>query len=217
MERGSWVTGTSTRTAPAYDPDAEGAGNGKEIGTESEGRPAHLGIEIRSLSNMINRYLGVTMPEDARNATGGNARIIMFLAKNQTRNIFQYDIEERFSITRSTASRVLSLMEKKGLIERHAVERDARLRKIVLTKAALDIADSLRANAMRMEDMLFEGFQQEDRDNLSRYFARMRSNLLSTGLVGSNCPGAPNQEGRDTQGTTGDSGESEDEKKGTNR
>ena len=57
-------------------------------------------IEIRSLHNMINRYLAVTMPQEARIATGGNTHIIVYLERHRARDIFQYDIEQRFSIHR---------------------------------------------------------------------------------------------------------------------
>lgn len=180
-------------THPTVHSLAQSATSGQSESCDNEvSRPINLGMEIRSLNNLISRYLGATMPENARAATGGNARIIMFLAKNEHRDIFQYDIEERCSITPSTASRVLSLMEKKGLIERQAVERDARLRRIVLTDAAQEIVDALRRNAEKMKDTLFAQFTEEDLAQLSSYFAMMRSNLTSTGLVGNNCVNAKN-------------------------
>lgn len=63
----------------------------------------------------------------------------------------------KFSITRSTASRVLSLMEKKGLITRESVERDARVRKIVLTAQGEQIARDLRSDAALLENTLMQG------------------------------------------------------------
>jgi DNA-binding MarR family transcriptional regulator len=101
------------------------------------------GLEIRTLRNMTNRYLAATLPQEAETATGGNTAILIFLNKHRDDEIFQYDIEKRFGIARSTASRVLGLMEKKGLIERRAVERDARLRRIVLTEKAIPITQAL--------------------------------------------------------------------------
>lgn len=145
-------------------------------------------VEICSLRNMIDRYLTVTMPQDARIATGGNARIIGFLDHNRDRDIFQYDIEQRFSITRSTASRVLGLMERKGLIERRSVERDARLRKIVLTDKADAIADALRVNAAHMEAVLLEGLDGSQVEQLLEYLTVMKSNLRRTGLAGCEWP-----------------------------
>lgn len=140
-------------------------------------------IEIRSLHNMINRYLAATMPEEARIATGGNTHIIVYLERHEGQDIFQYDIEQRFSITRSTASRVLSLMEKKGLIERRSVDYDARLRKIVLTDKARAIATTLRDNASDMERVLLDGLDADDVGRLMGLLDRMKRNLAATGVL----------------------------------
>ena len=105
-----------------------------------------LSIEMRAVTKAVDRYLGESMPQTAREPTGGNAHIIMFLARNRGREIYQHTIEQKFCITRSTASRVLALMEKKGLIARESVEHDARCKRIVLTDKADAIVADLKAN-----------------------------------------------------------------------
>lgn len=148
-----------------------------------------LSMDIRSLSKSIHRYLGETMPENARIATGGNAHIIMFLARNPGREICQHDIERQFCITRSTASRVLALMEKKGLIERMSVDRDARLKKLVLTDKADAIVEDLRASAECMERRLLDGFDDAERRALRDYLDRMRANMdQARRELGVRCP-----------------------------
>ena len=136
-----------------------------------------LSFDLRALVKSLNRLLGETMPESARIATGGNARIIMFLARNRDRDIYQHTIEQKFCITRSTASRVLALMEKKGLIERVPVEHDARLKKIVLTDRADAIVSILVENGERIETRLVDGFTDEERAALAGYVERMRANI----------------------------------------
>lgn len=89
-------------------------------------------VAIRSLHNVVNRYLRVTRPEEAEDVSNGNVDIIVYLARHDNEEIFPQDIEQRFGVTRSTSSRVLGLMEQKGLIARESVKRDARLKKIVL-------------------------------------------------------------------------------------
>ena len=42
-----------------------------------------LSIEIRAVSKAVDRYLGESMPLSAKETTGGNAHIIMFLARNR--------------------------------------------------------------------------------------------------------------------------------------
>lgn len=142
------------------------------------------GLEIRTLRNMTNRYLTATRPAEADTATGGNTPILMFLIKHRDEEIFQYDIEKRFGIARSTASRVLGLMEKKGLIERKAVDRDARLRRIVLTDKAIPITEVLYRSATEMEKVMLRGFSEQDQHQLLSYFELMRENLIATGNLG---------------------------------
>jgi DNA-binding MarR family transcriptional regulator len=136
-----------------------------------------LSVEINGLSRTIRRYLATTMPDNARIATGGNAHIIMFLARNRDRDIVQHDVERRFCITPSTASRVLSLMERKGLVARESVPGDARRKKIVLTDTAEGIVADLYDNAIRMEESLFKGFSLNEREEFEAYLERLRSNI----------------------------------------
>lgn len=136
-----------------------------------------LSFELRALVKAINRHLSETMPESARIATGGNARIIMFLARNRDKDIYQHTIEHKFCITRSTASRVLALMEMKGLIVRESVAHDARLKKIVLTAKADSIVACLAANGERVERRLVDGFTDEEQAALMDYVLRMRANI----------------------------------------
>lgn len=53
--------------------------------------------------------------------------------------VFQKDIEAEFSINRATASKMLTLMEKKKLIKRTNCARDSRLKQIELEPYGLEL------------------------------------------------------------------------------
>ncbi|WP_235143664.1 MarR family winged helix-turn-helix transcriptional regulator [Bifidobacterium moukalabense] len=141
-------------------------------------------VAIRSLHNVINRYLAATHPEQVEGLSGGNIDIITFLARHSEREIFPQDVERRFGVTRSTSSRVLGLMEKKGLIARESVPRDARLKKIVLTEKSRDIAEALRESAIAMEGILLQGLSDDDIRRFMQVLDMMQSNLVETGRIG---------------------------------
>ena len=92
-------------------------------------------------------------------------------------DIYQKDIEEYFTITRSTASKVLSLMEQKGLIQRQAVAQDARLKKIILTDKAWEIREIMMADGEKLEETLLKGFREGEIETLRSYLKRIKDNI----------------------------------------
>jgi len=137
-----------------------------------------IGVELRSLNNLIRRYFEFSSHKDEiKSVTGNNGWIIGYLADNEGKDIFQKDIEDQFTITRSTASKVLSLMERKGLIRRQAVMQDARLKKIILTEKAWAVSEIMKEDAEKLERTLIEGFTQEEAETLISYIRRMKENI----------------------------------------
>ena len=134
-----------------------------------------VGRELRSLNNMIRRYFEFS----SHRKEIDNGWIISFVADRAGQDIYQKDIEDYFTITRSTASRVLSLMEQKGLIERQAVAQDARLKKIVLTPKALEIRGLMLEDAKKMEYTLIQGFTEDEIKTLLSYLERMKTNITN--------------------------------------
>ena len=75
--------------------------------------------ELKILNQMIKRRADAVVAElFDQEITDMQGRIIGFLYHNRTRPIYQKDVETAFSITRATTSKMLTLMEKNGLITR---------------------------------------------------------------------------------------------------
>lgn len=99
-----------------------------------------IGRLIGSLSNKIKREfknLPAINKLDKVSSTNGN--IIIYIYKHEG-PVYQKDIEERFGITRSTVSKVLTLMEQKNLIIREEEKNDQRKKKIILTDVAIELS-----------------------------------------------------------------------------
>ena len=106
-----------------------------------------------------------------------NIRIIRFLAEHPDCDVYQRDLEKEFGITRSTASRVLMLMEQKGLVERCSVEKDARLKKLMLTEKPRAISNVFNERGYQMDALLLKGFSEEEADLLFSFLNRMIENM----------------------------------------
>ncbi len=137
----------------------------------------HLGFEFRTLNNLIKRYFEQHKPEEFKNSTGVHGWAIRYFYENRDKDIFQRDFEARFSIRRSTATNILKLMEKNGLINRVAVSYDARLKKIVLTDKAIAIHKKATQNIEIFENILKSGLTQEEIDSFYKILDKIKANL----------------------------------------
>lgn len=140
-----------------------------------------IGMELRSLNNIIMRFMdNNTHKKYIDSITGTNGWIIGYIAHHGDKDVFQKDLEQEFTITRSTASKVINLMVQKGLIERHPVSHDARLKKLVLTPKALEFSKFMETDGKFMEQTLTKGFSEQEIDTLSGYIKRLKQNLIES-------------------------------------
>lgn len=123
-----------------------------------------IGYRIKTLSNMMKRNMERKFGPRQDRATLMQGWIIGFLSDREEKGVetFQKDIEEEFSINRSTTSEMLKLMTKRGMIERLPVEKDARLKKIVLTDESRAINEHIDRTLRKMYESLTEGLTEEE-------------------------------------------------------
>jgi len=138
----------------------------------------HIGFELRRVANLIRREIDNAMSgRKIEKLTGMQGRVIGFLCHNINKEIFQRDIEMEFSIRRSTATAMLQTMEKHGLIERVAVEYDARLKRILPTAIALKRHKIFEYEIDRVETSVLNGITDEEADVLLGILEKIRNNL----------------------------------------
>lgn len=93
-----------------------------------------------------------------------NLWVVDFLHDNRNRDIFPRDIEEEFFITRATVSKMLNLMEQKGLIARESVPGDARLKRIVLLPPGEDLCRQAQSIRSQIETRLTCSLTAEEQE-----------------------------------------------------
>ena len=123
-----------------------------------------IGLTLKILSNQIRRAMDLAMSERVSpDITAFHSRIIGFLDReSQSGDVFQKDIERNFDIRRSTATGMLKLMEKNGLIVRSPVPYDARLKKILLTQKALQLCSEARRQLDFIENRLVQSLSDRE-------------------------------------------------------
>lgn len=140
----------------------------------------HLGFEIRTLNNCVKRFVQSKKPPEFQESTGVHGWAIRYFYENRDKDVFQRDFEARFSIRRSTATNMLKLMEKNGLITRKSVSYDARLKKIVLTEKAIEIHKKATKNIEMIESILKKGITEEELTAFYNVVDKIKANLEVT-------------------------------------
>lgn len=141
-------------------------------------RKNDIGFLVRLLSNAIKRdvekeknNLGI------ESVKGINGWVIDYFYENRNKDIYQRDFEERFSIRRSTASRMLKTMEQKGFIERISVESDARLKKIVITEKATENHKRIMESIKKREKRLRKGITEQELETFFSVMKKLTANM----------------------------------------
>ncbi len=137
-----------------------------------------LGCDVRSISNLLYRNVENEKPIEYKDCiSGANSYILGYIIRNAENDIYQKNIEERFLITKSTTSKILTLMEKHELIQRISVDGDARLKKIVATPKGCLVHELVKNTIDNVEHKALDGFSEEEVDMLYSYFERIKENL----------------------------------------
>ena len=138
--------------------------------------------EIGKYVHMLSRQLKMKLDSVIAKygITGTQAGIIMFIYhKSKNRDIFAKDIEEEFEIKGASVAGILQLMEKKELITRLPVDKDARFKKLVLTEKALTLRKEMEFDFNEVEKNMKKGITKEDINIFLKLIKKMLNNISS--------------------------------------
>ncbi len=137
-----------------------------------------IGFQIHDLSKRMKHYMGeLQMKSGADYLTVSHGWIIGYLYRNRDKEIFQKDLEVKMHLAKSSITAILQAMEKNGFIQRVPVERDARLKKIVLTPEGEAFHKQSQINMLASEQKAMEGLTDEEVEDFLRILKHMRSNF----------------------------------------
>lgn len=147
----------------------------KKAGISVEAK--NIELEMIRLTNLLRRHAdNIIARRGGCQLSGTQSFIANFIYAHQMEGIdvYQKDVEREFCISRSTVSGILKMMEQNGTIRRLPVDRDARLKKLVLTEDTLETIRQIHQEIASM-DLRVEGcLTEEERRQMREYLSRMR-------------------------------------------
>ena len=140
--------------------------------------PQVIPAQIRRVDNLIFRKINQFARENnVDQATPMHGWIIEYLYRHRDAAVFQRDIEREFSITRSTVTNILQLMERKGYIQRQSVPQDARLKQLVLTEEGVRFHENTILSFHQTDDYVAGLLTEEENAELLRLLNKLRDAL----------------------------------------
>lgn len=124
--------------------------------------------QIGPMARKLNRYIKQNMNQMISDVTDNQvtsvqARILYYLEwmnDHEKVDVYQKDIESFLSVSKSTASEMISTLENNGFISRIKLENDGRLRKIILLEKGYEtnkkIGETIKNFEMNMQNKLSE-------------------------------------------------------------
>ena len=141
-----------------------------------EGTYNELSLELYALGNAMWRRLGEHMREaELADVTPMHATIIAYLEEHG--EVYQRDLENEFQVNRSTITKIVQVMERKGYIRREPVPQDGRLKQLVLTELGRGLYERLRWCGETTNREMMDALSPEEQQELLASLAKMRKNL----------------------------------------
>ena len=139
---------------------------------------ADIGLEIKNVNNLISRGVcNLKTMSLLKEVTGSNGYILRYLKREKDQQITQKMIEQTMGITRSTASTVLSRMERMDWIKREALVTDSRSRLVSITSKGLALCEQLEEELALFEKGLVKGFSEKELVEFVRLLNKIKENL----------------------------------------
>lgn len=133
----------------------------------------YIGHEVKRLSNLFRQMMG----GNENCATFMQGLFLAYLHRHSTEDCFQRDLEAEFRIRRSTATGILQVMERDGLLCRESFPCDARLKRLVITGSGEALYRQMEERLRRVEALAAADISEAELDSFFATLDKIKHNL----------------------------------------
>lgn len=145
---------------------------------EETDKKRRIGMEIRRLNCMFKQNMSAHVKAAGIDEiTLMHGWIIRYLYDNRDKEVFQKDLEKFFKVSRSTVTGVIQVLEKQGYLRRESVDRDARLKKVILTDKGIHTHEALESLVNYLNVRTLEGISDAELEVFFQVTKKLRDNL----------------------------------------
>ena len=145
-----------------------------------EDRPLYIGGLLRELTIAVHRNIGVELSEhELGDMKGPQSMALGYLIHASAQDeIYVKDLEKYMKIRKSTASELVSRLEKNGYVKTEKSQKDGRLKRLIVTEEGHAAYDRILQFLQEIDDRLVEGLSKEEVDTFVNLLNRLIQNML---------------------------------------
>lgn len=137
-----------------------------------------IAFKLRMINNQIKSVIHKSFPRcDNAPQSQLQGGILGYLYHHSEQPVYQRDIEKEFRISRATATNTLQGMEKNGLIVRKSQDKDARLKRILMTEPAKKRHAQVEAHMQLLDQRMLCGMTETEISEFYRLLGKLLENL----------------------------------------
>ena len=135
---------------------------------------------LRELTIAVHRNIGVELSEhELGDMKGPQSMALGYLIHASAQDeIYVKDLEKYMKIRKSTASELVSRLEKNGYVKTEKSQKDGRLKRLIVTEEGHAAHDRILQFLQEIDDRLVEGLSKEEVDILVNLLNRLIQNML---------------------------------------
>lgn len=145
-----------------------------------EDRPLYIGGLLRELTIAVHRNIGVELSEhELGDMKGPQSMALGYLIHASAQDeIYVKDLEKYMKVRKSTASELVSRLEKNGYVKTEKSQKDGRLKRLIVTEEGHAAHDRILQFLQEIDDRLVEGLSKEEVDTFVNLLNRLIQNML---------------------------------------
>jgi len=145
-----------------------------------EDRPLYIGGLLRELTIAVHRNIGVELSEhELGDMKGPQSMALGYLIRASAQDeIYVKDLEKYMKIRKSTASELVSRLEKNGYVKTEKSQKDGRLKRLIVTEEGHEAHDRILQFLQEIDDRLVEGLSKEEVDTFVNLLNRLIQNMM---------------------------------------
>lgn len=137
----------------------------------------YFGPIMKKISEEMDRRANMEIKK--YNLTLTQARVILFLARNEAKAVTQKELENFLQVSHPTTVTIVKSMEAKKMLKTSFDDADRRMKNVKLIWGNETIYRELERNAEHMEHKLLAGFSEEEKELFYAFLSRAYRNAVT--------------------------------------